>query len=65
MYKKFMLKCDILNAYKGIWHNENFYFDTKEEMEYFVKHGTEYIKPNEIKIEAAFELKKIENPCRM
>ena len=35
MYKRFLLKCDIYNHYKGWWENTEFYFDTKEEMDTF------------------------------
>ena len=39
MYKRFLLKCDIYNHYKGWWENTEFYFDTKEEMIDFIKNG--------------------------
>lgn len=59
MYKRFLLKCDIYNHYKGWWENTEFYFDTKEEMIDFIKSGTDYTKPQDIRIQAAFELNRI------
>lgn len=60
MYKKFLLKCSTLNHYKGCWQDREFYFDTKEDMMYFIKNGSEYTKPEDIRVEAAFELNKID-----
>lgn len=60
MYKRFLLKCDIYNHYKGWWEeNTELYFDTKEEMIDFIKNGTDYIRPQDIRVQAAFELNKI------
>lgn len=60
MYKKFLVKCMIKNLYKGSWHNEDFYFDTREEVIDFINNGTKFIKPENIRIEAIFKLKKID-----
>lgn len=60
MYKNFLLKCDIYNHYKGWWENTEFYFDTKEELIDFIKNGTDYTKPQDIRIQAAFELNRID-----
>ena len=60
MYKRFLLKCDIYNHYKGWWENTEFYFDTKEEMIDFIKNGTDYTKPQDIRVQSAFELNKID-----
>ena len=48
-----------MNYYKWQWENREFYFDTKDEMIYFIENGTEYTKPEDIRVEAAFELNKI------
>ena len=61
MYKRFMLSCMYLDIDKGIWCNEIFYFDTEEEMVDFVKNGNFGIKPENIRVEAAFELNKLSN----
>lgn len=45
MYKKFLLKCDVNNHYKGWWEDTEFYFDTKEEMICAIKNGINEIKP--------------------
>ena len=60
MYKRFLLKCSILNHYKRCWQDGEFYFDTKEDMIHFIKNGSEYTKPDDIRVEAAFELNKID-----
>ena len=59
MHKKFLLKCSVNNHYKGWWEDTEFYFDTKEEMIDFIKNGTGYTKPEDIRVEAAFELNRI------
>ena len=60
MYKRFLLKCNVYDLYKDKWKDDEFYFDFKEEMINFIKNGTKYIKPEDIKVEAAFELNKID-----
>lgn len=60
MYKKFLLKCDINNRSKGWWEDTEFFFDTKEEMVDFIKNGTNYTKPEDIRVKAAFELNKVD-----
>lgn len=60
MYKKYLLKCSTMNHYKGWWEDREFYFETIEEMQNFIKNGTDYTKPEDIKVEAAFELNKID-----
>ncbi|MGF0102048.1 hypothetical protein [Bariatricus sp. SGI.019] len=60
MYKNFLLKCDIYNHCKGWWENTEFYFDTKEELIDFIKNGTDYTKPQDIRVQATFELNKID-----
>ena len=60
MYKRFLLKCSTLNHYKGCWQDREFCFDTKEDMIHFIKNGSEYNKPDDIKVEATFELNKID-----
>ena len=60
MYKRFLLKCDIYNHYKGCMQDREFYFDTKEDMIHFIKNGSEYTKPDDIRVEAVFELNKID-----
>ena len=60
MYKRFLLKCSTLNHYKGCWQDREFCFDTKEDMIHFIKNGSEYTKTDDIRVEAAFELNKID-----
>ena len=60
MYKRFLLKCSTLNHYKGCWQDREFCFDTKEDMIHFIKNGSEYTEPDDIRVEAAFELNKID-----
>ena len=60
MYKRFLLKCSTLNHYKGCWQDTEFCFDTKEDMIHFITNGSEYTKPDDIKVEATFELNKID-----
>ena len=60
MYKKFLLECSTLNHYKRCWQDREFYFDTKEDMIHFIKNESEYTKPDDIRVEAAFELNKID-----
>ena len=60
MYKKFLLKCDVNNHYKGWWEDTEFYFDTKEEMICAIKNGINEIKPEDIRVKAAFELNKVD-----
>ena len=60
MYKRFLLKCSTLNHYKGCWQDREFCFDTKEDMIHFIKNVSEYTKPDDIRVEAAFELNKID-----
>ena len=60
MYKRFLLKCSTLNHYKGCWQDREFCFDTKEDMIHFIKNGSEYTEPDDIRVEAAFELNKVD-----
>ena len=60
MYKRFLLKCSTLNHYKGCRQDREFYFDTKEDMIHFIKNGSKYTKPDDIRAEAVFELNKID-----
>ena len=60
MYKKFLLKCDVNNHYTGWWEDTEFYFDTKEEMICAIKNGINEIKPEDIRVKAAFELNKVD-----
>ena len=64
MYKKYLLKCDIENLYTEGWDHREFYFDTIEEVKQFVKYGSENIKPQCIRVEAIFELNKIDLDIR-
>lgn len=64
MYKKYLLKCDIENPYTEGWDRREFYFDTVEEIKHFVKFGSESIKPQCIRVEASFELNKIDLDIR-
>lgn len=59
-YKKYLLKCQIFNYYPWKWEDRELYFDTEEEMISFIKNGTEYIQPKDIRVEAAFILNKID-----
>ena len=61
MYKKYLLRCQTINHYTGCWENREYYFDTKDEMMNYIKNGDEYgyTKPEDIKVEAAFELKRV------
>lgn len=59
MHKKFLLKCNVNNHHKGWWEDTEFYFDTKEEMIDFIKNGTDYTNSEDIRVEAAFELNRI------
>lgn len=60
MYKKYLLKCSTINHYTERWVDREFYFDTKEEMIDLIKNGTVYTKPEDIRVESAFELNKID-----
>ena len=63
MHKKFLLKYRVLNHYVWQWEDRESLFDTKEEMTDFVngiKKGTMVLKPEDIKIECAFELNEID-----
>lgn len=55
MYKEYMLKCQCWNPIMATWQNEYLFFDTEQDMrEYVVSQG------NGIKVEAMFNLKKID-----
>lgn len=60
MYKKYLLRCSTKNHFRDGWENQEFYFDTKEEMINYIKNGSKCTKSEEIRVEAAFELTKIE-----
>ena len=60
MYKKYLLKCSTKNHFVDGWEDREYYFDTKEEMIDYIKNGSTCHKPKEIRVEAAFELNKIE-----
>ncbi len=50
-----MLKCEKLVV--GVWHSEEYYFDTEEEMVKFVKEKSGSL----FKVESAFKLDKLDN----
>ena len=54
MWKPFLLKCSVLNG-DGIYHNENYYFDTQEEMVEFAKSHL----GSDFRLEAAFKMEKL------
>lgn len=62
MYKRYLLKCSIRHECNWLeeYTDTQLYFDTKEEMVDFIKNGTKYIKPKDIRIECAFELNKVD-----
>ena len=64
-HKKYMLKCMIKIDKLMDWHDEQFFFDTEEEMIEFVKGGYKDLGVEEaeshIKIESAFKLEKLDN----
>lgn len=64
-YKKYMLKCMIKVDKIMDWHDEQFFFDTEEEMIKFVKEGYKELgidgTESHIKIESAFKLEKLDN----
>lgn len=60
MFKKYLLKCSIMNYHEMCWEDEELYFDTKDEMMDFIKNGTVYVKPEDIRIASAFKLNKID-----
>ena len=60
MYKNFMLKCQIFNLYTFKWENQTFFFETEEEMIYFIKNGDKDWKPDAIRVECAFRIEKID-----
>jgi hypothetical protein len=60
-YKRFLLKCAVV--YEGQvmdYVPMEFYFDTEEEMTNFIKNGNDEISPENIKVESAYELNKID-----
>lgn len=59
MYKKFMLSCMYFDTDEGTWYHDNFYFDNEEDMVDFVKNGDDEFKPEDIRVEAAFELSEL------
>lgn len=59
MYKKYLLKCIVLNNYAWYWEYKEFYFDTIEEVIGFIKNGNQWIKPEDIKVEGVFKIEKI------
>lgn len=61
MYKRFLLKCRIMyDSWLKDYMDMEFYFDTKKEMINFIKNGNEDFSPENIKVESAFELNKID-----
>lgn len=61
MYKRYLLKCRIMyDSWLGDYMDMDFYFDTEEEMIDFIKNGNESFNPEDIKVECAFELNKID-----
>ena len=64
-YKKYMLKCMIKVDKIMDWHEEQFFFDTEEEMIKFVKEGYKELgmegTESHIKIESAFKLEKLDS----
>lgn len=64
-YKKYMLKCMIKVDKILDWHDEQFFFDTEEEMIKFVKEGYKELALEKseihIKIESAFKLEKLDS----
>ena len=64
-YKKYMLKCMIKVDKIMDWHDEQFFFDTEEEMIRFVKEGYKELgiegTESHIKIESAFKLEKLDS----
>lgn len=59
MYKKYMLSCMYFDADEGTWYHDNFFFGSEEDMIDFVKNGDDDFKPEDIKVEAAFELSEL------
>lgn len=63
--KKYMLKCMIKVDKIMDWHDEQFFFDTEEEMIKFVKEGYKELgiegSESHIRIESAFKLEKLDN----
>lgn len=59
MYKKFMLSCMYFDTDEGIWYHDNFSFGSEEDMIDFVKNGDDDFKPEDIRVEAAFELSEL------
>ena len=61
MWKKYLLRCEVVNS-NGCWKDREFYFDTKEEMMDFIQNGkaVDNIKPQGIRIAGVFELNKID-----
>lgn len=63
MHNKFLLRYRALNHYAWRWEDRESWFDTKEEMMDFIKDirkGTMVLKPEDIKIQCAFELNEID-----
>ena len=58
--EKYLLRCKVRNRYKGCWEHRELYFCSKGAMINYVKNGTEYVKPEDIKVEYVYELKKID-----
>ena len=61
MYKQWMLEFSRYNWYQGIWGDDRLFFNTKEEMINFVKNGNKYIKPEHIRVGAAFKLEQLDS----
>ena len=61
MYKDFMLHCSVYNVEIEIWEDQTYYFDSLEEMTKFIKEGNSRIKPEHIRIGAAFKLERLNN----
>lgn len=60
MYKKYLLKCSVLNEYTNQYRDENYYFDYIGEVVYFIKNGNGYVKPEHIRVEAVFKLDEVD-----
>ena len=57
--EKFLLRCKVRNKYKGCWEHRDLYFYSKGAMLNYIQNGTDYVKPEDIKVGCIFELNEI------
>lgn len=65
MDKRFLLTYHVFNRYQWRWEDRKSWFDTYDSMATYInelKKGTKLLLPEDVKIEGAFELKKVDLP---